>query len=99
MTAGSKTWEALRCLVTCSYSLSFLVVLGLGTDEPGLEALLHHLTVIVEEQESPDSDTVAAHNFSTTEHWEDEIPVEWLKESFDGGSDKLIHIYFLNLII
>ena len=80
--------------MTWSSSCSF-VVLGLGSDEASGEALLHHLSVIVEEEESPYADIDAAHDLTDRKIRKDEVPEEWLKESFHGGLDECSwHYYF-----
>ena len=36
-----------------------IVVDGLGSNDSGLEAFFHHFTIVIEEKESPETDSVA----------------------------------------
>ena len=68
-----------------------IVVDGLGSNESGFEAFFHHFTIIIEEKETPESDTVAAGKFTKGNLGKDKVPDKRLEETLIGGLDKFHH--------
>ena len=53
-----------------------------GTNVAGVVALLHHLSVVVEEEKTPHSNGGAALEFAVRHHGKDDVPDIWHKETF-----------------
>ena len=69
----------------CSLKIS-----GLSANESSAEASLPEKTLIVE-QEAPQTDVVASHEFSGGKVGEDVIPLEWLEEKVSSDFDEVEH--------
>ena len=84
--------------MTPSSSLSGLVVCGLGSLESSDEAFLHHLTLVIIEEKTPDTDRVARKELVYGEVGEDKVPDEWLEETFDGSLNEICwHYCFIKI--
>jgi len=61
---------------------------GLSTDWASLEAVVHHVSVVVVPEESPDTDVVASHDLSNLDVINEEVPKEFHEEDvLDGFTD------------
>lgn len=90
--ASSATTRRSSSLARLTGESLSLIVVSLGSNETGLEALLSHFSGIIEPEETPHANGVALDEFSEGHLGEDEIPDEWLEESLIGSFDEWEHL-------
>jgi hypothetical protein len=68
-----------------------IVVNGLGSNDSSSEALFHHSTIIIEEDETPHTDTVALSELTNGDRGKDKVPDKRLEETLISSLDKFHH--------